>query len=444
MSRINQKAFNILAREIETAAAKDNVAGEVARDLAFRRLNRLRSQQGTLPTESEIKELFQDILPNFSEKAIKKAVKVNRPPSKLWLIPYFGMGIAGLSGFIWLLNLPYPMIRRPVARNAPILLLPSYLSMDRNYRQAISKVEQADQLVNQATSLADIELGAEKVAQAQKHLDKLPVWFLGYEPRIYMTWFRFSWLFTLDEFKSARAKVGRMEAKVFQEKNAMKQLETSEIAIKQAKQDYQQVKDEETKRDAISKWQIGIDELSAIPTSTLGGKTAQTKLKAYRRDFKELSGLVAGNHRTNIVIAVAQQFSSKAVFTCENSPHSVSRWEQCKLLWKDAIKGLKEVPLEDPGYIDAQSLLATYKTNLAEVIISEKAEADSVKVFDSAQSQIVNLPKKVDNSNRERAAKQILQIMIQLKKVQPGTTVYKEAQELIVFAEKKIKEIETK
>jgi hypothetical protein len=32
------------------------------------------------------------------------------------------------------------MIRRPVARTAPILLLPSYLKMDRNYRQAISKV----------------------------------------------------------------------------------------------------------------------------------------------------------------------------------------------------------------------------------------------------------------------------------------------------------------
>jgi hypothetical protein len=110
------------------------------------------------------------------------------------------------------------MIRRPVARTAPIILLPSYISMDRNYRQAIAKVEQADQLVNQATSAADLELGAEKVQQAQKHLDALPVWFLGYEPRLFMTWFRFSWLFTLDEFKAARASVGRMEAKVFQEK----------------------------------------------------------------------------------------------------------------------------------------------------------------------------------------------------------------------------------
>lgn len=103
------------------------------------------------------------------------------------------------------------MIRRPVAKTAPILLLPSYLKMDRNYRGAIAKVEQADQLVNRATSSADLKLGQEKVNQAQKHLDALPVWFLGYEPKMYWTMFSFGWKFTLDEFEAARAKIGRDE-----------------------------------------------------------------------------------------------------------------------------------------------------------------------------------------------------------------------------------------
>ena len=442
MSRINQKAFNILATEIAAAAAKDGVAGEVAQDIALKRLKRLRSQTGKPPTETELKELFGDILPNFNQQAIKKAVKANRPLSKLWLIPYTAMGIAGLSGFIWLINLPYPMIRRPVARTAPILLLPSYLSMDHHYRKAISKVEQADQLVNQATSLADIELGEEKVKESQKHLDKLPVWFLGYQPQVYMTWFRFSWFFTLDEFKTARARVGRMEARVFQEKNAMKQLEASEATIKEAKEEYQQAKDEVIKTNAISNWQMGIDELTVISASTLGGKMAKTKLNAYRRDFKEVSGFVAGNYRTNTIIAAAQQFSSKAISSCENPPHSVNRWQQCANLWQDAIRGLERVPLKDPGYIDAQSLLASYKTNLGEVKIRQQAEADSVKAFDYAQSQIINLPKQVNNSNREIAARKILQIIIKLKKVQSGTTVYQEAQELLTFANKKLQEIQ--
>jgi hypothetical protein len=55
-------------------------------------------------------------------------------------------------GVVWLANLPYPVIRRPVARTAPILLLPSYMSVEANYRQAIASVEQAEQLIENATS----------------------------------------------------------------------------------------------------------------------------------------------------------------------------------------------------------------------------------------------------------------------------------------------------
>ncbi|MBC6477843.1 MAG: hypothetical protein GDA56_08670 [Hormoscilla sp. GM7CHS1pb] len=76
-----------------------------------------------------------------------------------------------------------------MARTAPILLFPSYMSMDRNYRGAIASIEQVDQLVNKATSAADFELGVQKIKQAQAHLDALPVWFLGYYPQRYCTLF---------------------------------------------------------------------------------------------------------------------------------------------------------------------------------------------------------------------------------------------------------------
>ncbi|WP_206600985.1 hypothetical protein, partial [Brachyspira hyodysenteriae] len=139
-----------------------------------------------------------------------------------------------------------PMIRWPVARTAPILLLPSYISMDYHYRHAIARVEQADQLINQATSPGDLTLGEVKVKEAQQHLDALPVWFLGYWPQ-YTFWL--GWQFTLDEFETARASVGRMEAKVFQEKNAVEKLNQAEQALNTAKQHYQQaqtVADRET------------------------------------------------------------------------------------------------------------------------------------------------------------------------------------------------------
>jgi hypothetical protein len=416
--RLNQKAYKILYEEVERCAAQDTLAGEVTRDLALKRLNKLRIQQGKPANAEELNYLLSDILPDLSDKAINKAAKANQPPSPLWIIPKIAIGLTALAGLIWLLNLPYPMIRRPVARTAPIVLLPSYLSMDRHYRQAIAKVEQADQLVNHATSLADLELGEEKVKQAQKHLDALPVWFLGYEPQIFMNWFRFSWLFTLDEFKAARAQVGRMEAKIFQEKNAMAELVTIEANIKQAKQDYQQAASFPAKRQAIAAWQTAIDRISQLPSITLAGKMAATQLRAYERDFRQVSGFVAGNERTNTIIAVAQQFSNKAAQSCQNPPHASFKWQQCVDLWEQAIERLEQVPLADPGYIEAQTLLATYQTNLGEIKIRQALETDSVTAFEQAQTKIESLlgslPKEENTVNRNQIISQLQNIINQL------------------------------
>jgi hypothetical protein len=75
------------------------------------------------------------------------------------------------QGILWVVNLPYPMIRQPVAQAAPLLLLPSFMSMDRHYRGAIDSLEQADQLISKATSTADIERGGEKVKEAKKQIN---------------------------------------------------------------------------------------------------------------------------------------------------------------------------------------------------------------------------------------------------------------------------------
>ncbi len=202
--RLNKKAYKILAAEINQAAAKDKIAGEVCQKIALKRLKQLNATKGKPVTETELNYLISDLFPEFNLKVIKKAIGVNRPPNAFWWIPKIAVGLGSMAGLVWILNLPYPMIRRPVAKTAPIILLPSYLKMDRNYRGAIAKVEQADQLVNQATSLEDLKLGQEKVDRAQKNLDALPVWFLGYEPQMYRTFFSFGWKFTLDEFEVAR------------------------------------------------------------------------------------------------------------------------------------------------------------------------------------------------------------------------------------------------
>lgn len=450
MYRLNDKAWKILRDEVEKCTAKDDISGPVLKDMALNRLEKLRTEKGSPANYQQLKRLLEDLLPNLSEKSLKKAAIANKSGNlKKWvaLLAIGGGSIASLAGLIWLVNLPYPMIRRPVAKTAPILLLPSYLSMDRNYREAIAHVEQADQLVNQATSMADFELGEKKVQQAEKNLDALPVWFLGYEPVLYCSMRDCQWKFTFDEYKAARASVGRMEAKIFQEKNAMLQMETSEVAIKQAKQDYQQTADNpEKQQTAIIAWQTGMDELTQLPPETLAGRMAQTKLLAYQRDFEQVSGYVAGNYRTNTQISAAKQFAKTATEISQKTPNSVARWEEAQNLWEKAIQELESVSLDNPGYVESRTLLASYTKNLAEINISLKTEQESVTAYEQAQTQtqqlLASLPEDPNLINGNQVMSKLQGIIYQLDKVQPGTTVYEPAQELLKNAQNKLNQLD--
>ena len=442
MSRLSSKAYKILVAELKKVALQDPIAGETAQDLALKRLDRLRSQKGNPADEAELRELLQDVLPDFSDRVIRQAAKANRSKSKLWLLPKVAVAMAALSGGIWVLNLPYPMIRRPVARTAPILLLPSFISMDRNYRAATAKVEQADQLVNRATSMADLELGQKKVSEAQGHLDKLPVWFVGYEPRVYMNFFRVGFMFTLDEYRAAREDIGRMEAVVFQETNAMNELVRAEETIAEAKQTYQNATDETTKQSSLSNWQIGMDGLEELPSRTLAAKQAKTKLKAYYRDFKAVSGLVAGNDITNKTMGAAQRRANEAKENCNNTPLSEEQWRDCVQLWEKAIVFLKKIPIEDPSYTTADNLLIEYERQLSKVKSFAARETESIRAYKLAQNKFRQMPAEVNTSNKQRTIRQIRDILIELEKVQSGTTVEQDARFMGDSARQKLRQIE--
>ena len=105
-------------------------------------------------------------------------------------------------GAIYLINLPYATIRRPVAAKAPLLLLPSYISLDHNYRLAINTFEQAQQLIDSATPPADLALGEQKLDQAQKNLDALPVDWIDDS---FSTYGAYNWQFSRSRFNATRA-----------------------------------------------------------------------------------------------------------------------------------------------------------------------------------------------------------------------------------------------
>ncbi|EAZ93032.1 hypothetical protein [Crocosphaera chwakensis] len=367
---------------------------------------------------------------------------------KLKLIVW-GLGIttvtsAGLVGLISLVNLPYPMIRRPVSKVAPLLLLPSYIEMDHHYRKAIAHVEQADQLIHHISSFDDIKLGEEKVKLAQENLDKLPVWFIGYEPKRYCQMFSCSWQFTIDEFEAARKTIGRMEAIIFQQKNAFNTYQKAETNLQQAKENYQQATQLKEKQTIVTSWQQSLDELQQLPPQTFAATLVSSKLESYQRDFQAVTGSMTENQQTDTMITVAKNFSLSATKLCKNPPHSVNKWEECQQLWQKAISRLETISQDDIGYLETQALLAEYETNSSIVKLRSKVEKESVEALDVAKKEIQNLQEQFANGVEKKQRQLFISKMQgnieKLKQVETGTTVYNEAQELLSLAQAKIKE----
>ena len=360
----------------------------------------------------------------------------------IWMAILLGIPV----GVVWVANLPYSIIRRPVAGTAPILLLPSYVSMDTNYREAIASVEQAEQLIEKATSPADLNLGEQKVNKAQKNLNALPIDFLNEYPEYRYWWYDSR--FSIYGFNAARTKVGQLEAKVFQEKNAQTLLTDNEQGLNTAKEQYQQASTPTDKQAAIASWRSALDQLEQVPGQTLAGKTIQKKLNAYQRDFKEIVGLAAGNERVSTLIEGARQFSWQAAKAGQNPPHSVAEWQQIETLWQQAISRLEQVSKQDlTGYAEAQKLLAEYSKNLGQVKIRRQAESDSVKALEQSKNKIERLlllastPTTAQSVHRNTIS-QLQGIINELEKVQNGTTAYLKAQELLLQAKNKLNQVQ--
>jgi hypothetical protein len=460
-------------------------------------------EQGTPADYNELCEAVIDIYPQFNPKILKSAAKANKPPSKFLVmfgVLQFGFLVfGGLAGLVWLLNLPYPMIRKPVAEKAPMLLLPSYISMDNSYRGAIRDLEQAEQLLRNTTSTKDIQLGGDKVKSAQRHLDNLPVWFLGYQPQFYCSFFQCQWKFTFDEFEDARRRVARLEAIAFQGKNALEPLAEAEKNLVTAKQKYKQAKTIPEKEEAIAAWQTAIFFFDEIPAQTLAGSNAQIKVKAYKHEFVnaqigtyisaaqefdaeaervkgkqpqtatslweqatnrlnqvpkentrylEAQRLIASyqvkrensatQKSSSTYIEAAKQIAFQASKFSQNPPHSAEKWEQIEALWQRSINQLEKITVEEAGYIDAQKYLAEYQNNLGIIQTRKKIEIAAQETLGMANNKIQNLIAS-PATDKQQLKNELGSIIALLQTIKSGTTAHSEAQQLISYARKQMK-----
>lgn len=445
--RLNQRAYEMLQSAIKQQTA-DTPAGLVQRSIVMKRIEKLRLQEGTPATAEELQQLLCDIVP-LNLEFLRQVAQANgiarvaphkrQSGSTLWRNLKLGIAtVGGLTVSLWVLNLPYPMIRWPVSRTMPLVLLPSFISMDHHYRGAIAKTEQADQLVNQATGPEDFTLGRTKVDAAQKHLDQLPVWFLGHYPSTYCSLFGCAWRFTLDEFANARKAVARMDARLFQEQNALEQLNVTDQQIKTAKQSYQQSENLTQKQAAIAQWQEGVDQMQQIAPETHAGQTAQTRLVAYERDLQRVTGTAASSTTSSNLIRAAQNFAEVAQQLGANRTSTVAEWEEIIHVWEEAINRLEQVDVTEPDYPQAQKLLAEYQQYLSQARIGLRQEQESIAAFGQAQPLMQSYQAAAGNLVAEERVSRLQEIIFQLEKVHPQSTVSSEAQRLLTLAEQKL------
>ena len=351
------------------------------------------------------------------------------------------------AGALYVINLPYPMIREPIAKNAPLLLLPSSMAMEDNFKKGQANIEEARQLIESPTSYEDIDRGAVKLQEGKTALEAIPVWYVndwanysrGYSYRL-----GYDWRFTPSGLQAARLKAGQLEAKVFQEQNAQTELVNAENDLALAKSTLQKAANSGDKKVAIQKWQSVVDRLTQISPQTFAGRKAQQIATSATRDLKQIGGFAAGNEKVVSVIGAAGEFAKKAADSGRNPPHSVARWQEIALMWQEAIKRLESVPNSDlSGYSEAQKRLANYRSNLSEVRERLNNEQQSFQAMERANQQLTrlwaSLPKDGKDLNRNQAIAGFIAVDNELEKVKNGTTVYLRAQEIKLEVRQQLK-----
>ncbi|MEM9905060.1 MAG: hypothetical protein AAF921_08575 [Cyanobacteria bacterium P01_D01_bin.44] len=443
MPRLSERAFSLLNQELKRLIKP---LEQVRYDIVLKRLQKFCQQDGPPLDYDALREAIIDIFPEFDDGVLRKAAQVNQPNPVVGAVGWIAtiaVGAVAIAGGLWIINLPYPMIRWPVARTAPMLLLPSFMRMDHNYRQAIIYTEQADQLINNATSAQDFELGADKADQAQRHLDKLPVWFLGYYPQRYCAWFNCGWQFTLDEFEDARALIGRMDAQIFQEENALQLLEEGTLAVETAKRRYEALQSTEEKLTILGMWQEGMDKLNEIPSGTLAGQTAQTRLEAFQRDYETVAGTRANASQPNTFVQVAKQYAAQATQAAQNPPHTADTWGRIVILWAEAIDQLDQVPPNSPGYTEAQTLKVGYLNNLKQIKERRSTETAATQTLKQVEARVTRLIQTGSTQPTPQLLADLQSVINQLDKIPPGTTAYDSAQQLLQQAENRLSILQT-
>lgn len=395
MGRLNNRAYQILWTEIQKCTKNDPLS-QLEQKMLLDELEKLRAQQGSPATIEELRKLIIPTYPKFSEKILKTAAKANLRTDVGGVFKFLAGVVVGVSGLI-------------IMGGVGLFVLVSFLSSTESEPVAQNSPTPSEPTPTKPSESTPTLNTEEHYQQAKELLDQT-------EPLINQA--------------TGTADLALGEEQLSKAKKHIDQLPASQTVSRWRKKNrrYQQSYEQQTT----------YDERFAEIRSRFEQMQAQV--------LQKKQALVADNQKNNTLIQAAKQFSWQAAKVGQNSPHSTAKWQEIENLWSEAIRRLGEIPVGNPGYAEAQKLMASYQANLGSVQTRRKVEEESLQALESAQRQIESLlaqtPTDVNSVDRNRTISSLQSIINELEKVQNGTTAYLKSQELLLSAKNKLKQLQ--
>lgn len=177
-------------------------------------------------------------------------------------------------------------------------------------------------------------------------------------------------------------------------------------------------------QQAHDRLSYGIASLAAIPRWSRFYGQAQADLAQYRTEIADLDQIIR-----------AQQRAYEAAQVSQDPPHPLATWIEARLLWRQSLNLLDQVPSHSPIYPLAQTKRQQYRANLDSInqrVETEQAAADALSAAIQTSQLAQSRHEEADSLSAWQLTHQDWQTAVNLlRRIPQGTTARREAAELL-------------
>jgi hypothetical protein len=211
----------------------------------------------------------------------------------------------------------------------------------------------------------------------------------------------------------------------------IQQIKEAEAAATRASQKSQALTQSSNNWQSVKTlWQQAIAQLQAIPSNSPFYGLAQRRLAAFQQASRSATQALTTEEAATKQLATAKSTAQLAE-TRQSEAKSLENWQLTQATWQVAVNTLQKIPKTASSYTEAQQLLATYQTKLADVRGRTAQEKLSSDGYTQAMAQ-AQQAKTLEGQNQWSAATAAWRSALNsAKQVPKGTFFYDQAQPLV-------------